>query len=132
MVDELEEWELLSSHYLVMWACREFGDAQGAFDQWTKFPGEIYTPKSESPVAATFDEDIETDYGPSDGDYGPDDGHGPPDGGYGPDDGQGPSDDGHIPSDDGHTLSDDNYGVFDDDQSSTPTGDASPGLGNSQ
>jgi hypothetical protein len=73
MIDEVEEWELLASHYVVMWAYREFGNLHGAFDQWTKLPGEIYTPPA-VPVARMIpeydsdEEEEDSDYGPLDDD----------------------------------------------------------------
>jgi hypothetical protein len=68
MIDEVEEWELLSSHYLVMWGYRESGRINSTFNQWRQLPGEIYSPPMAPVANMTLDQNIneedDIDYGP--------------------------------------------------------------------
>lgn len=46
MMDELEEWELLAEHYLIIWGWREAGEGGGHFKQWMeRCPGKVPYPE---------------------------------------------------------------------------------------
>jgi [phosphatase 2A protein]-leucine-carboxy methyltransferase len=46
MLDELEEWELLASHYAIVWGWRELVPARGAFSEWLDdCPGQLPYPE---------------------------------------------------------------------------------------
>jgi [phosphatase 2A protein]-leucine-carboxy methyltransferase len=58
MLDEVEEWELLAKHYIVIWGWRELG-SQGHFTEWkTSCPSQIQYPQP-AKVAGQEDEDAE-------------------------------------------------------------------------